>query len=131
MSYDKLSLVYISDEVLWTIQEILDQYHAWWRPDSWRCLVISSYDTDFVELTHWGLEMHICVGKVTIVDSDNGLAPGRRQSIISTNGGVLMIQTLGTNISDIWSEIHSCHSRNAFVNVNCEIAAIFVSASMC
>ena len=35
--------------------------------------------------------MHICVGKLTIIDSDNGLSPGRRQAIISTNAGLLSI----------------------------------------
>ena len=35
-----------------------------------------------VELTHWGRVTHICVGKQTIIGSDNGLSPGRRQAII-------------------------------------------------
>ena len=29
---------------------------------------------------------HICVSKLTIIGSDNGLSPGRRQAIIWTNG---------------------------------------------
>ena len=33
-------------------------------------------------LTHEGRVTHICVGKLTIIGSDNGLAPGRRQAII-------------------------------------------------
>ena len=33
-------------------------------------------------LTHWGLVTHICVTKQTIIGSDNGLSPGRRQAII-------------------------------------------------
>ena len=33
-------------------------------------------------LTHWGRGTHICVGKLTIIDSDNGLSPGRHQAII-------------------------------------------------
>ena len=33
-------------------------------------------------LTHWGWVTHICVGKLTIIGSDNGLSPGRRQAII-------------------------------------------------
>ena len=40
-------------------------------------------------LTHWGWETHICVGKLTIIASDNGLSPGRRQAIIWTNDGIL------------------------------------------
>ena len=52
-------------------------------------------------LTHWGRATHICVGDKTIIGSDNGLSPGRRQAIICTNGGVLLIGTLGTNFSEI------------------------------
>ena len=33
-------------------------------------------------LTHWGRVTHICVGKLTIIGSDNGLSPERRQAII-------------------------------------------------
>ena len=58
-------------------------------------------------LTHWGRMTHICVGKLTIIGSDNGLSPGRRQAIIWTNAGILLIGPLGTNFSEILSEIHS------------------------
>ena len=58
-------------------------------------------------LTHWGQVTHIRVGKLTIIGSDNGLSPGRRQAIIRTNAGILLIGTLGTNISEILSEIHT------------------------
>ena len=50
---------------------------------------------------------HICVSKLTIIGSDNGLSPGRRQAIIWTNVGILLIRTLGTNFSEILGEIHS------------------------
>ena len=43
---------------------------------------------------------HICVSKLTIVGSDNGLSPGRRQSIMWTNAWIL-IGALGTNFSEI------------------------------
>ena len=49
---------------------------------------------------------NIGVGKLTIIGSDNGLSPGRRQAIIWTNGGRLLIRTLGTNFSEILSEIY-------------------------
>ena len=32
--------------------------------------------------THWGRVTHICVGKIDIIGSDNGLSPERRQTII-------------------------------------------------
>ena len=52
-------------------------------------------------LTHWGRVTHICVGKLTITGSDNGLSPGRRQDIIWTNTGILLIGPLGTNFSEM------------------------------
>ena len=60
-----------------------------------------------VILTHWGRVTHICVSKLTIIGSDNGLSPDRRQSIIWTNAGLLLIGPLGTNFSEILSEIHA------------------------
>ena len=33
-------------------------------------------------LTHWGRVTHIWVSKLTIIGSDNGLSPDRRQAII-------------------------------------------------
>ena len=56
-------------------------------------------------LTHWGRVMHICVNKLTIIGSDNGLLPGRRQAIIWTNNGILLTGPLGTNFSEILIEI--------------------------
>ena len=57
------------------------------------------------KLTHWGRVTHICVDNLTIIVSDNGLSPGRRQAIIWTNVGILLIETLGTNFSEILIEI--------------------------
>ena len=48
---------------------------------------------------------HICVGKLTIIGSDNGLLPGRRQAIIWTNAGILLFGPLGSNFSEILIEI--------------------------
>ena len=47
---------------------------------------------------------HICVSKLTIIGSDNGLSPERRQAIIRTNAGILLIGPLGTNFSEILIE---------------------------
>ena len=58
-------------------------------------------------LTHWCRVTHICVSRITNIGSDNGLSPGRRQAIIWTNVGILLIRTLGTNFSEILSEIHT------------------------
>ena len=56
-------------------------------------------------LTHWGRVTHICVSNLTIIGSDNGLSPGRRQAIIWTNAGILLIGPLGTNFSENSIEI--------------------------
>ena len=56
-------------------------------------------DTDIQ--THCGRVTHICVVKLTIIGSDNGLSPGRRQAIIWTNAGILLIGPLGTNFIEI------------------------------
>ena len=52
-------------------------------------------------LTHWGWATHICVSKLTIIASDNGLSPGRRQAIIWNKARILSIGLLGTNFSEI------------------------------
>ena len=56
-------------------------------------------------LTHWGRATQICVSKLTIIGSDNGLPPDRRQAIIWTNAGLLLIGPLETNFSEILVEI--------------------------
>ena len=48
---------------------------------------------------------HICVVKQTIIGSDKGLSPGRRQAIIWTNDGILFIGPLRTNSNDISIQI--------------------------
>ena len=51
--------------------------------------------------------MHICIGKLTVIGSDNDLLPGQCQAIVWTNVGILLIQTLETNFSEILNEIHT------------------------
>ena len=58
-------------------------------------------------LTHWGRLTHIRVSELPIIGSDNGLSPGRRQAIIWTNAGILLIRTLGIKFCEILSEIHT------------------------
>ena len=62
-------------------------------------------------LTHWGRVTHICVGKLTIIGSDNGLSPERRQAIIWTNAGILLTGPLGTNFGEILIEIQTFSSK--------------------
>ena len=58
-------------------------------------------------LLHWGRVTHICASKQTIIGSDNGLPPGRRQVIIWTNAGILLIGPVATKFNDILIEIHT------------------------
>ena len=57
-------------------------------------------------LTHWGQVTHICIDKLTIIGSDNGLSPERHQAIIWTNAGVLLIGPLGIKFGEIVIEIY-------------------------
>ena len=56
-------------------------------------------------LTHWGRVTLICIGNLTIIGSDNDLSPGRRQAIIWTNAGILLIGPLGINFLKFWLEL--------------------------
>ena len=44
---------------------------------------------------------YICIGKLDIIGSDNGLLPGQHQAIIWTNVVKLFTGPLGTNFSEI------------------------------
>ena len=52
-------------------------------------------------LTQWNRVMHICISKLTIIGSDNGLLPGLCQAITWTNAGILLIEPLRTKFSEI------------------------------
>ena len=60
-----------------------------------------------IHLTHWGRVTHICISKLTIIVSDNGLSPGCRQAIIWTNAGILLIGPLGTNFNETSIKFHT------------------------
>ena len=69
-------------------------------------------------LTHWGRVTHICVSKLTIIGSDNGLSPGRHQVIIWTNAGILLIGPLRTNFSEISIEIHIFSFKKMYLKMS-------------
>ena len=58
-------------------------------------------------LIYWGRMTQMCVSKLAIIGSDNGLSPGRRQAIIWTNAGLLLFGPLGTNFSEILIKIYT------------------------
>ena len=76
---------------------------------------------------NWVRMTHICVGKLTIIGSDNGLAPGQRQTIIWTNDGILLIgpprNKLQWNLTEIHWRKYVCKCLRNVVHL--------VSISMC
>ena len=60
---------------------------------------------------------HIYVSEITIIDSDNGLSPGRRQAIIWNNAGLLLIGPLGTNFSEISIGIQTFSFKKMHLNM--------------
>ena len=79
-------------------------------------------------LPHLGWVRDICVSKLTNIGSDNGLSPGRRQAIIWTNAGILLVVSPGTNFNEILLEISI--QENPFQTVVWKMAAI-LSRSQC
>ena len=95
-------------------------HHGCWWPGNTMSQGISSHGW-----THWGRvtyhqsiqncimflplelyqEVYVCVGDFTIIGWINGLSPGRRQAIIWTNAGILLIGPIGTNFNEIFFEI--------------------------
>ena len=49
--------------------------------------------------THYGRVTDIWVSNLTTIGSDNGLSPDRRQAIIWTNAGILLIGHSGTKFN--------------------------------
>ena len=78
-----------------------------WGPIDCVSAQLSQYLDGNVLLTHWSRVTHIWVGNLTIIGSDNGLSPGRRQAITWTNVGILLIGPLGTNFSEMLIKIHT------------------------
>ena len=90
-------------EAIWNWYKCTNGWH--WNS---RALTLSEYNKANINfLTHWGRVTHICVSKLTIIGSNNGLSPTRCQAIICTNAGILSIGPLGTNFSEILIEIHT------------------------
>ena len=61
---------------------------------------------------------HTCIFNLNIIGSDNGLSPGRRQAIIRTNAGLLLIGPLGTNFSEILIGIQAFSFKKMHVEMS-------------
>ena len=97
-----------------------------------------TYPLEFFHLTHGGQVMHLCIGNLTIIGSDNVFLPGWRQAIVWTNAGIWLIGSLGTNFSEILIKIQTpwfkkkrlkvssakgqpfCHGLNVWIHLQLE-----------
>ena len=75
--------------------------------------------------------MYICVSDLTIIGSNNGLSPSRRQAIIWTNAGIFLIGRLGTNFNEILIEIYKFLLKKMYFEMSSGKWRPFVSTSMC
>ena len=66
-----------------------------------------------IVITHWGRVTHICVSESTIIGSDNGVSPGRRN-----NTGLLLIEPLGTDFSEISIGIQTFSFKKMHLNMS-------------
>ena len=76
--------------------------------------------------TLWGRVTLICVRKLTIIGSDNGLSPGRRQTIIWTNAGMLLVKcTLRNKLKwNLYRNSYIYIQENALENVVCKMVTV-------
>ena len=96
-------LIYISERAPADLQGSLVEKHLslQYSAITWgRCDKAYGQNKGVLCLTHWGRVTHICVGKLIIIGSDNGLSPDRRQAIIWTNAGLLSIGSLRAYFSE-------------------------------
>ena len=76
--------------------------------------------------------MHICVSKLIVIGSDNGLSLGRRQAIIWTNAMLEYLSgPLETNFSELLIEFHIFSFKKMHYKMSLPNGGNFVSASLC
>ena len=74
----------------------------------------------------------MCVNKLTSIVSDDGLSFGRRQVIIWTNAGILLIEPLETNFNEIAIEIYRFSFKKIHIwKCPLENGGHFASVSLC
>ena len=108
---------------------LIQPWRMYWCSTSCICDVNFNYiyPSNRYMLTHWGRVTHICVSKVTIISSDNGLSPGLYQDIIWTNAGILLI---GKKLQWNLNRNIYFHSGKSIWKCRLENGGHFVSASM-
>ena len=124
-----------STNILWdllfiAVSKFYPLYYFFFKLNKFPCHTGYIIILPFTLLTHWGCVMHICIGYLTIIGSEYGLLPGRRQAIIWTNAGILLTVPLGTNLSEILIKVDTF----SFKKIDLKMSSgkwQFVSASMC
>ena len=84
----------------------------------WLYIDSHSYTRCLWYLTHCGRVTHICVSKLTIISSDNGLSPGQRHAILWTNAGILLSGPFATSFSEILIEIHKFSFKKIYLKMS-------------
>ena len=81
--------------------------------------------------TQWSRLTHIRVNNLTIIGSDNGLSPGRRQAIIWTSAGILFIRPYGTNFNEILNKIRTFSLTKMYLKMSSGICRPFCLGLNC
>ena len=87
---------YLSKMWVWKLPHFTEAKELNHHSNGWlvRTTAQQTQYKQYILLTHWGRVTHICLSKLTIIGSDNGLSPGRRQAIIWTNARISLIGPL-------------------------------------
>ena len=95
-------ICHIIPRKIWSVTHLVlfSNLYLGHRQTSWWIIVFHGSEFN-------SLRPSICAGKPTIIGSDNGLSPNRRQAIIWTNAGILLIAPLGTNFNEILTGIQT------------------------
>ena len=108
------------------LQTVVDEFGFVTEAEAW-----NFNDQGVVFLTQWGGVTHICVTKLTIVGSDNGLSPGQGQAIIYSNAVILLVGLVRAYSSEILVLNNIFPLKKCIWKYCQEISSLFISASMC
>ena len=114
------------------VQAVANILFKWWHFNFCEREQIQKYHPCFVSIApaeakqYQAVSLHtgtyvgtvICVSRLTIIGLDNGLSPGRRQTIITTNDGNIINWALGNKLQ--WNRNQNLYIfiiENAFENV--------------
>ena len=78
--YGAFPVDYSAEDATWPMDDksVLVKVMAWCS----KYILFFKITFECQGLTHWGQVTYVCVNKLNIIGSDNGLAPGQHQAII-------------------------------------------------